>query len=82
MARSSNTAPTLDVTGLRCPMPVLRAGKALREMLPGEELLVLATDPMAELDLRHFCAEAGHEFISCEQKGEILHLRVRCGSGR
>ncbi len=68
---------TLDVSGLRCPLPVLKAGKALREMAAGEELTVLATDPMAELDMRHFCNESGHELLGIDNDGHTLTIRLR-----
>lgn len=72
----------LDVTGLRCPLPVIKAGRALRDLAPGEELVVLASDPMAELDLRHFCAQAGHDFLACGHADGVLTLRVRRGQDR
>lgn len=71
---------TLDVTGLRCPLPVLRAGKALRAMTPGALLTVVATDPMAALDLPHFCHEAGHELISADEADGRLTFVIRCGA--
>ncbi|RMF10440.1 MAG: sulfurtransferase TusA family protein [Alphaproteobacteria bacterium] len=70
-------AKTLDVTGMRCPLPVLKAGKLLRTMAAGEELTVLATDPMAELDFRHFCNESGHELLEISRSDEILTIRLR-----
>ena len=51
----------LDATGYRCPMPVIRMEAALRRMAPGENLLIKADDPVASLDIPHFCREAGHE---------------------
>ena len=56
----------LDCTGLLCPLPVLRARKRLMAMAPGEVLRVTATDPMAVIDLPHFCAEAGHEVLNAD----------------
>lgn len=50
----------LDATGYRCPMPVIRMEAVLRRMAPGEKLLVRADDPVAALDIPHFCREAGH----------------------
>lgn len=75
-------ARILDVTGLRCPLPVLKAGKALRAMGAGEELTVLATDPMAELDFRHFCSESGHELLGIDEDGGTLTIRVRARKGK
>ncbi len=50
----------LDVTGYRCPMPVIRMEAALRRLAPGARLLVRADDPVAAIDIPHFCREAGH----------------------
>ncbi|KPP91292.1 MAG: tRNA 2-thiouridine synthesizing protein TusA [Rhodobacteraceae bacterium HLUCCA08] len=50
----------IDARGLKCPLPVLRASRALRRMAPGQVLRLLADDPMAAIDLPHFCAETGH----------------------
>ncbi len=52
---------TLDVTGYRCPIPVIRMEAALRRMAPGATLVVRADDPVAAVDIPHFCREAGHE---------------------
>jgi len=53
----------VDCMGLLCPLPVLRARKVLAGMAAGQVLRVLASDAMAAIDLPHFCAQAGHEFI-------------------
>lgn len=51
----------LDATGYRCPMPVIRMEAKLRRMAAGERLLVRADDPVAAIDIPHFCREAGHD---------------------
>lgn len=53
----------LDTRGLNCPLPVLKAQKAIRAMAAGERLLVLATDPKAPADFVQFCEAAGHRLI-------------------
>lgn len=58
-----NGEPDLDVRGLLCPLPVLKARKRLLAMVQGERLTVLADDPAALIDVPHFCAEAGHLLI-------------------
>lgn len=68
---------TLDATGLKCPLPVLRARKALRAVPPGETLLVLATDTAAVEDFRAFCAEAAHGFVNWTRDGEIYCITIR-----
>jgi tRNA 2-thiouridine synthesizing protein A len=63
----------LDARGLLCPLPVLKARKRLLAMAVGAELVILADDPMAAVDLPLFCREAGHEFVG--QEGERFVIR-------
>jgi len=51
----------LDATGYRCPLPVIRMEAALRRLSPGEKLRVRADDPLAAIDIPHFCREGGHD---------------------
>ena len=65
----------VDARDLLCPLPVLRARKALEGMRPGEVLRLLATDAMAAIDLPHFCAGAGHDYLGqSEEDGAQAHL--------
>jgi tRNA 2-thiouridine synthesizing protein A len=59
---------TLDATGLLCPLPVLKARRALRPVPPGGVLEVLATDPGAVKDFEHFCAATGCELLESSQR--------------
>ncbi|WOF75387.1 sulfurtransferase TusA family protein [Parvibaculaceae bacterium PLY_AMNH_Bact1] len=70
----------LDVTGLTCPLPVLRAQKRLRELAPGVVLKVLATDPIAAIDFPHFCHESGHELLDSTEESQVLIFRIKCRS--
>ena len=65
----------LDTSGLRCPLPVLRARKLLAAMAPGERLEVTTTDPMSVVDMPVFCAQAGHRIVD-EQKRECDFLFI------
>ncbi|PTW49944.1 sulfurtransferase TusA family protein [Rhodovulum kholense] len=56
----------IDVRGLKCPLPVLRARKALAGLAPGGLLRLRADDPVAVIDIPHFCREAGHALIAAE----------------
>ncbi len=49
----------LDLSGLKCPMPVLRTQKAVRDMQPGDLLEVIATDPMSAIDIPNLLRETG-----------------------
>ncbi|PVA06138.1 sulfurtransferase TusA family protein [Thalassorhabdomicrobium marinisediminis] len=59
----------IDARGLMCPLPVLRLGKALRAVAPGTRVTLWADDPVAVLDIPHFCAEAGHTLLSQSDEG-------------
>lgn len=67
----------LDATGLLCPLPVLRAQKALREMASGEIIDVLATDTASVNEFPAFCRQTGHELLESEQTGEQFRFRLR-----
>jgi tRNA 2-thiouridine synthesizing protein A len=69
----------IDCAGLLCPLPVLRARKRLLAMVPGQVLRVLATDKMAAIDLPHFCAEAGHDFLGVTADGTASAYLIRRG---
>jgi tRNA 2-thiouridine synthesizing protein A len=69
----------LDCEGLLCPLPVLRARKRLLAMAPGRVLRVRATDPMAAIDLPHFCAESGHAFLGQTQAAGLPAYLIRRG---
>lgn len=60
---SARPDANLDALGLLCPLPVLKARKRLKALDPGAVLQILADDPAALIDMPHFCAEAGHEFL-------------------
>lgn len=70
---------TLDCEGLLCPLPVLRARKALAAMSPGQILCLTATDRMAAIDLPHFCMEAGHRVLSTEERGAVTAYLIERG---
>ena len=77
----SDAAPadsTLDATGLLCPLPVLKARRALRDVPAGGILEVLATDPGATKDFEHFCQTTGCELLeSGEAEGGVLRFRLK-----
>lgn len=71
----------LDVSGELCPVPALRARRCLDEMQPGQILQVIATDPLAAVDLQILCDRLGHELLSSRQAGAVLELRIRVSPG-
>lgn len=56
----------LDLRGLKCPLPVLRTRKHLRDLATGARIRIETTDPLAVIDIPHFCREDGHQLVSSE----------------
>ncbi|MGK7295776.1 MAG: sulfurtransferase TusA family protein [Candidatus Wenzhouxiangella sp. M2_3B_020] len=78
---SRSAEERLDALGLECPQPVFRARARLETMEPGDMLAVLADDPLAELDLRVFCDQTGHEFVGCRSEADHQVIRIRKRGG-
>lgn len=68
---------TLDAKGLSCPLPILRAKKALLDMTPGDTLEVLATDPGSVADFAAFCRVTGHLLLESDREDGCFLFRIR-----
>ncbi|MGH7123047.1 MAG: sulfurtransferase TusA family protein [Stellaceae bacterium] len=72
------TEPTiLDAQGLRCPIPVLKARKAMKALPAGATLRILATDPGAIKDFEAFCKTTGYRLLSASQDGDVLTFDIQ-----
>ncbi len=69
----------LDLTGLKCPLPVLRTRKALRALSAGAEIEVSCTDPMAAIDIPNTVREEGDSLIEQRTDAARLFFRIRRG---
>jgi tRNA 2-thiouridine synthesizing protein A len=67
----------MDLTGLLCPLPVLKARKRLESMQSGNVLKVLASDPMSAIDMPHFCNEQGHALLTNTRNGGVFTFRIK-----
>ena len=68
----------LDVIGEKCPMPLLKAKRALNGMVKGQQLKVLATDSGSVRDFHVFAQHSGNALLSSyEEKGVYIHLLVK-----
>lgn len=67
----------LDVKGLNCPLPILRAKKALNDMATGATLEVLATDPGAVKDFEAFCRTTGNELVESKLDDNVYVFVIR-----
>jgi tRNA 2-thiouridine synthesizing protein A len=62
----------IDCRGLKCPLPVLKTEKRLVQLKPGARITVLATDPIAKIDIPLFCMQNGH---ACDMRVEADVMR-------
>ena len=72
-----HTAQELDARGLNCPLPILRAKKALNGLQQGEILSVRATDPGSVKDFDAFCKQTGNELVSSVQDSGEYVFQIR-----
>ena len=76
-AVSAMSETLLDVKGMNCPLPVLRANRALRGMAAGDRLRVLATDRAAVADFQAFCRETGHALLAWSEEMGVFSFVIR-----
>jgi TusA-related sulfurtransferase len=67
----------IDLTGLYCPVPILRAREEIVKIALGDELKIRADDPAAEEDLKHWAARSGQELVSISKSGDIVTVVIR-----
>lgn len=73
-----NADKELDTRGLNCPLPILKAKKALAEMASGETLKVVSTDPGSLRDFKAFARQTGNELLDQQTlAGEFVHVLKR-----
>ena len=71
-------AKEVDASGLNCPLPILKAKKALSEMSSGEVLKVISTDPGSVRDFQAFSRQTGNELLQQDEQGDAwVHLLRR-----
>ena len=69
---------TLDTSGLTCPIPILKAKKALAIMSTGARLEILATDPAAPKDFEAFCRATGHKLLQSSEQAGAYRFIIEC----
>lgn len=67
----------LDARGLNCPLPILRAKKALNEMTTGQVLHILATDPGSAKDFEAFARQTGNELLSSVENDKVFEFYIK-----
>jgi tRNA 2-thiouridine synthesizing protein A len=71
----------IDARGHRCPVPSLRLRKAIQASAPGMVLTLLATDPMARIDVPYLLADLGGRLLSIEETDGVLTIVVETPGG-
>ncbi|KJV06245.1 hypothetical protein VZ95_09225 [Elstera litoralis] len=70
---------TLDCTGLRCPLPILRFRKAMQTIVAGQQIALLSDDPNTHRDFADFCAAAGHRLLDVTEEKTGWRFLVEAG---
>jgi len=76
---TSTTDGLYDLRGLKCPLPVLKTRRRLKNMQSGAELAIETTDPLAGIDIPHFCTQEGHELVRSEKTETGHRFLIRKG---
>lgn len=71
-----NPDAVFDFRGLHCPLPVLKADRRLAGMASRVRVEIICDDPMAAIDIPHYCQEKGHRLLDRRSEGEILTFVV------
>ena len=71
------TTAVLDAKGLNCPLPILKAKKALQGVPAGGLLEIYATDPGAVKDFEAFCRSTGNELVASSQEGNVFKFVIK-----
>ena len=72
-----NNEIELDTSGTECPIPVLKARRLSQTVSKGTIIKIIATDPLAEADFRHYCEQSKYEFIDIKKNKSILYIRFK-----
>lgn len=67
----------LDAKGLNCPLPILKAKKALKGMSAGQILEIQATDPGSVADFAAFCNQTGNDLMSSGSEGDVYKFEIK-----
>jgi tRNA 2-thiouridine synthesizing protein A len=74
---TQNMTTTLDTKGMNCPLPILKAKKAIKELESGNTLQILATDPGSVKDFEAFCRSTGNELVESGEDGGVYTFLIK-----
>jgi tRNA 2-thiouridine synthesizing protein A len=77
MSDTDTTGATIiDLRGLKCPLPALRTRKALSRLPAGATIVVVCTDPLAEIDIPNLVRETGDDLLDKARRDDVLVFRI------
>jgi tRNA 2-thiouridine synthesizing protein A len=76
---SDDVRVEVDCRSMVCPMPVIRLGRAIESVAPGEVVVLIADDPAAAVDVAAFCRLMGHELVETTPSSDATRYAVRRG---
>ncbi|MGE5894117.1 MAG: sulfurtransferase TusA family protein [bacterium] len=71
------SARTFDARGMRCPMPVLKLAKEIKEINPGETLEVIADDPGFKPDVTAWCSQSKNQLLDLREEGTVFRAYIK-----
>jgi tRNA 2-thiouridine synthesizing protein A len=71
------TEKTINLRGLKCPLPTLRVRKALTGLAPGDLLVAECTDPLTEIDIPNLINQTGDELVETARADKVITFRIR-----
>jgi tRNA 2-thiouridine synthesizing protein A len=74
---SATISKSLDLKGLSCPLPIAKTAQAIRELLPGDVIEALATDPGSVPDFAAWCRSTGNELLGQSQDSGVYRFLIR-----
>ena len=77
MQRDQMAEKTINLRGLKCPLPALRARKALTGLNAGDVLIAECTDPLTAIDIPNLLNQTGDALESSSREGDLLIFRIR-----
>jgi tRNA 2-thiouridine synthesizing protein A len=72
-----NNEIKLDARGLECPIPVLKARKLSQTLVHEDIVKVICTDPLAEMDFKHYCEQSNFTYMGCEKINDIYIIKYK-----
>ena len=70
-----NNEIELDTSGTECPIPVLKARKLSQSLTKGDIIRVIATDPLADEDFKHFCKQSNYQYLGSSKENNKLIIK-------